>query len=305
MDRTYHKIAAFSLVSMLLLSPAVSFAKNNGEGKNNAHKIERGDDRKDNQSNSKKISKAKEEKRHCFKAFGHLFARGFIKNKGEIEFPADCFMPFGIKKKFGGVASSTDSTAPAITNLSVRPNTVRALITWQTDEKSDSTVFWSTSPEVDTNSSSTLNIVKSERVKDHSITIQNLTASTTYYLLVRSKDASSNTATSSVISFRTHSLPLDTTPPVISTLGYLPATSTVMFSWKTNENSSSRVYFSTTSPLVLNASSTANVFSSTLTKDHLMTASDLTASTTYYIAVESVDQSGNKTTSPSFIVTTH
>jgi hypothetical protein len=299
MNTNSQRIIVFSLALMLALTPALSFAKGNDNGKkggSNEAKQERIEIKKEAKENKK-------EARQCFKAFGHLISKGFIKNKGEVTFDAHCFLPFGIKKKFGGAASSTDTVAPVISNLAAQPNTVKALITWRTDEPSDSTVFWSTTPNVNLTSSSTLSATGSNKVKDHAMIITNLSASTTYYVVVRSKDASGNVSTSSEISFRTNSLPADTISPVISALSYLPATTTVAVSWQTNENASSRVYFSTTSPVAI-ASTTANVFDATLRQNHLLTVSGLTASTTYYFAVESVDASGNKTNSPTFTVNT-
>jgi hypothetical protein len=299
MNTNSQRIIVFSLALMLAFTPALSFAKGNDNGKkgsSNEVKQERNEIKKE-------AKEAKKETRHCFKAFGHLISKGFIKNKGEVAFDANCFLPFGIKKKFGGTASSTDTIAPVISNLAVTPNSVKALITWRTDEPSDSTVFWGTTPNLDVTSSSTLSATGNNRVKDHAMIITNLSASTTYYVVVRSKDASGNVSTSSEISFRTNSLPTDATAPVISELAYMPATTTVAVSWKTNENASSRVYFSTTSP-VATASTTANVFDATLRQNHLLTVSGLTASTTYYFAVESVDASGNKTATPTFMVNT-
>ena len=315
MNSIYHRVTALAIVFMLLLSPAVSFAKNNenkGKGKSNENRIAQNDDRDDDDDDDNeerrrdeaKAKVSKKEARQCFKAFGHLIAKGFIKKNGEIEFPADCYMPFGIKKKFRGTASSTDTMAPVISGLSVQPNTTRAVVTWQTNENSDTALFWSTTPNFSPTASTTQSLVRNESVKNHSLTLEGLTASTTYYLIVRSKDAAGNTATSSETSFRTHSLPTDSVAPVISNVSYMPGTTTLMFSWQTNENANSRVYYSTTTPLNLTATSTGNVFDATLRQNHLLTVSGLTASTTYYIAVESLDQSGNKTTSPSFTVST-
>jgi hypothetical protein len=300
MNTNSQRIIVFSLALMLAFTPALSFAKGNDndkKGSSNEAKQERNEIKKE-------AKEAKKETRHCFKAFGHLISKGFIKNKGEVAFDVNCFMPFGIKKKFGGVSSTTpDTIAPVISNLAVTPNSVKALITWKTDEKSDSTVFWSTSPNVNLASSSTMSATNSNKVKDHTMTIQGLTASTTYYVVVRSKDASGNVSTSSEISFRTNSLPADITSPVISQLSYLPATSTISVSWNTNESATSRVYFGTTTPVVATPT-TPNVFDATLRQTHLLTVSGLSTSTVYYFAVESVDASGNKTVSPTFTATT-
>jgi hypothetical protein len=191
MNSTYTKIAAFSLVSLLVLSPAVSFAKNKGEGKSE-DKIERRDEREN------------KEKHQCLRAFGHLISKGFIKNKGEVSFTEDCWMPFGIKKKYRGSATSTP----------------------------------------------------------------------------------------------------DVIPPTVSEISLLTGTTTLSVSWKTNENAFGKLYFGTTTPLNLSASSTAFLSNATLTKTHLLTLNGLSASTTYYMVIEAQDQSGNKTLTPQFNAST-
>jgi Purple acid Phosphatase, N-terminal domain len=213
----------------------------------------------------------------------------------------DCFLPFGIHKKFRGTASSTtDTIAPIITRLSIRPNTQRAVVTWRTDEQSDSTIFWSTSANVDVNSSSTASIKKDGRVKAHRILIENLTASTTYYLIVRSKDTSGNINSSSETSFVTKALIPDHTPPVISAVATLVSTSTIHVSWRTNENASSRVYYGTSAGLDVNASTTSFVETSTLSKEHTLSVNNLASSTTYYLSAESKDSSNNRSVTPVF-----
>jgi hypothetical protein len=304
MNSIYHRITALALLSVLILAPSVSFAKGNenkdkGKGHENKITLNRG-----SEARGKDEANTKKEKNVCLRAFGHLIAKGYIKNKGEVNFVADCFLPFGIKKKFGGTASTTDNVAPTLSNLQVNTNGTTARATWNTDEQSDTTVFWSTIPNFSLTSSSTQNKSVNEMVRDHSVLLENLSASTTYYLIVRSKDLAGNTATSSQATFTTQALPADTTAPVLSSIAYLSSTSTISMSWITNENANSKIYYSTTTPLDLNATTTANVFSGLLTQNHLLAATGLTASTTYYFAVESIDTSGNKTVSPSFTLMT-
>lgn len=96
----------------------------------------------------------------------------------------------------------------------------------------------------------------------------------------------------------------DTTAPVISNVA---ATSTTMNSthitWTTNEPANSRVYYSTTTPVVA-TSTTPNVFSASLVSDHDLTLTGLTASTTYYFTVESTDAADNTRTSAGHSFTT-
>lgn len=89
----------------------------------------------------------------------------------------------------------------------------------------------------------------------------------------------------------------DVIVPVISGLG---ATSTIATStriiWLTNELANSKVWYSTSTPLVI-ATSTLTVSSSGLILSHDLTISSLTASTTYYYLVTSADAAGNTATS--------
>jgi len=119
----------------------------------------------------------------------------------------------GIRKKLGqpistpsgedGEEDEDDTTAPVISEVTATSTTATSThITWLTDEKSDSQVWYDilTSFEITT---STLTIDSSDSVLDHSLTISDLTASTTYYYIVASTDEEDNTATSSEYSFTT------------------------------------------------------------------------------------------------------
>ncbi len=90
--------------------------------------------------------------------------------------------------------------------------------------------------------------------------------------------------------------PTDTTAPAISALSITPASTTATVIWTTNESASSRVWYGTSTPLTI-ANPTLSVFNSTLTLAHSLSLSGLTASTTYYVVVESKDAAGNTATS--------
>jgi len=94
-----------------------------------------------------------------------------------------------------------DVTPPVISNVQATNITLTsAVIQWTTDEDSDSVVEYGTSPGNYTHSES-----DSAMVTSHSVTLSNLTPSTTYYYRVKSTDASENTATSSEYDFTTQS----------------------------------------------------------------------------------------------------
>lgn len=317
----YRKLGVFALIFVLGLSiiPAYSYAKdgNNNNNSGRGNRSERIDDRNEDNDDDRDSSDDKNRgennngnrenasNRSCRRIFRHLFSRNFFMNNDNFNSFMECLRPFGINARFSGMASSTpDITAPIITNLSIKPNTTKVNISWLTNEKSDSTVFWSTSANIDVNSSSTASSTQSALIRNHQIVIENLTASTTYFIIVRSKDASSNIGTSSETSFTTKTTIPDNFPPVVSEITLLVGTSTVNVGWKTNENATSRVYYGTSIGLDVNASTTNFIENSTLKKNHTLTISNLATSTTYYFAIESKDVNNNRTVTPTFTTTT-
>jgi len=94
-----------------------------------------------------------------------------------------------------------DVTAPVITGVVASNTASTTEISWDTDEDSDSEVWFSTSPTVDTSVASNENSATLETA--HIIPVTGLTASTTYYYVVGSTDGSGNSATSTEDSFTT------------------------------------------------------------------------------------------------------
>ena len=133
--------------------------------------------------------------------------------------------------------------------------------------------------------------------------ILGLLPATTYHFRIQSQYASGNTATSSDQIVVTLALP-DTTPPVISALTATPSSMNATVNWTTNEPGTTKVYYSTVTPLVLTATSTLSMENVTLVTDHSLLLTGLTATTTYYFAAESRDASGNVATSSEQTFTT-
>jgi len=108
----------------------------------------------------------------------------------------------GILKKLCAT-STPDIIAPIISAVAATSTTATSTqITWLTNEKANSKVWYSTStPLVVT--TSTPAVSSSDFVLNHSLTLSNLTASTTYYYLISSADKSGNTATTTEKSFMT------------------------------------------------------------------------------------------------------
>lgn len=90
---------------------------------------------------------------------------------------------------------------------------------------------------------------------------------------------------------------LDTTAPVISSIVTSVGASTTTINWITNEAATSKVYFGTTTPLSISASSTLSISNSSLVNNHSISLSGLATSTTYFFVVESKDSSANTTIS--------
>lgn len=96
------------------------------------------------------------------------------------------------------VTSSSDTTAPVISNIQVTSIARRsATVTWTTNEAATHRVEYGT-----TSSLGSWKTVTG-RSTSHSVGLSSLTANTTYYYRVVSADAAGNTATSSVRTFKT------------------------------------------------------------------------------------------------------
>ncbi len=160
-----------------------------------------------------------EDKRPCaIVPPGHLIAPGWLKkHKGEDKpiVPECQKLPRGIKDLLGrdddddddgpnGTPTPTstptptpipDTTAPVISSVSVTNiASTTATISWQTNESSTSKVYYATTTPV--NFGSALTVSNSSFVTNHALGLTGLTASTTYYYVLESKDASLNASTS-------------------------------------------------------------------------------------------------------------
>lgn len=198
----------------------------------------------------------------------------------------------------GGTSTTTpDRTAPVIFGINAVPSTTGAAVSWQTNESSDSTVWYATSTPV-VGASGGAKVANASLTTSHTINLNSLMTSTTYYYLVVSKDASGNTATSTVGAFTTGTVSSDVTAPLIYNVSTIPAVNSASVMWTTNENANSRVWFAKTSD-VMNDSTRATVSDNALVTAHNATLTGLTQGTTYYFLLVSGDASGNIATSSS------
>lgn len=95
----------------------------------------------------------------------------------------------------------------------------------------------------------------------------------------------------------------DITAPILSGITATASSTHALVTWTTNEASSSRVRYATST--ITTASSTESVFDENLVTNHSLSLTGLSASTTYYFYVKSVDANGNIATSSQQMFTTN
>lgn len=241
-------------------------------------------------------------KRVCAKVPpGHLVAPGWLrKHDGERPIVPLCQnLPPGIIKQLPTSTtptSTTDVTAPVIANVGASVGPTSVLVSWTTNEPADTQMAYGTSTAYGlTTALGPLFLI------NHSQGISGLSTVTTYHYQVRSKDPAGNLATSTDQSFTTAAG--DTTAPVISSVGVIASSTQATVVWTTNEPSTSKVYFGTSSTVDTAATSTPSVSTSTLVTSHSVDLMSLATSTTYYLVVESADGFGNTSTSSASFAT--
>jgi hypothetical protein len=287
---TGRTLAAIAVASSLLFIPTSVFAKSNSKAKTN-------------------IKAVSAQTAGCpTSGYGHLVAPGWQKKNGTLTIPANCVLPYGIAKKVYGpyatsTATTTDTMAPAISSIVVTPGVTTAVVTWSTNEAADSAVFFSSSLPVNMGATSTQVVSSGAKVLSHSATLTNLNASTTYYAVIRSRDAAGNVSISSPVSFATTNF-VDSIAPTLTNFITFVGTSTVRVTWSTNELSTSKVFYSTTTPVVTSSTSTPFVEDTSSTLNHSVTLTGLSTSTLYRILVQSKDMAGNIGSGVEFPVTT-
>ena len=180
----------------------------------------------------------------------------------------------------GGGGSQGDSTAPIISNIIVSQVTAAsAAISWTTDESSDSAIDYGLTQSFEAGTT-----FDASYVVNHSLGLGGLQEGKTYYFRIRSKDLSSNQATSSTQSFTT----LDQTAPIISNINVEDITqSSSRITWNTNEASTSIVEYG------LNESYGSSKSNSSLVTDHSVVLTGLQSGKQYHFRVRSVDSSSN------------
>jgi hypothetical protein len=169
-----------------------------------------------------------------------------------------------------------DYEAPTISNVAVTNATqTTATVTWTTNENSDSYIGYSQ------DFSYTNDQGKPALTASHSITLVGLSPSTLYHFQVKSSDASGNLATDSNSGNYNFSTDSGIAPPVISGTSSSVGSTTATVTWTTDLNSNSFVEYGTDIAYGL---ATGKYDS---TKNHSVTLSGLSPSTTYHFRMRS------------------
>ena len=138
---------------------------------------------------------------------GHLIAPGWLRKMGGVRpiVPECQKLPPGIEKKLEGQGHATttvDTATPLIRDIAVsNVGSTTVTVGWHTNEPATSKAYYGTVTPLVLGSASMVQNVS--LVMNHSLNLSGLTASTTYFYVVESKDAANNTATSSEHSFIT------------------------------------------------------------------------------------------------------
>ena len=218
-------------------------------------------------------------------------------------------LPHGIAKKIGdnkfcvgnhnGNGTTTTPTttpvvSPKILDINVSKATSTATVSWRTNINTVGEVrFGSTTP---VTASSTV-LTDATLTTLHSVSLSNLSPNTTYFYVIVARDTNGNVKESVTRQFRTDALAqpvVDTTAPniVYSTKVDLMATSTHL-AWITNEPTTGKVWVSTTTPVIVSATSTQSDV--TLNYFHNVMVGNLATSTLYYFTIMATDASNNST----------
>ncbi len=187
---------------------------------------------------------------------------------------------------------TNDAVAPVIAGTTARNITDdTADIAWNTDEASDSTVFYGLDTAYGTSVTNVTDVIL------HTVALSSLESAVTYHYYVSSDDPTGNTGSSTDLTFVT-AAPLASLPTVgISQISIQEVTRTsARVSWVTDSASTSTLDFGTTT--AYNDVSSPVTVSSGYATTHAVLLSNLDPDTTYYIRLVSVDTNGNIVSSP-------
>jgi len=188
---------------------------------------------------------------------------------------------------------AADVTPPVISAVSAGSIAyTSATITWTTNEATDNIVLYGTSTSTVTSVAGN----NTDSTTSHSVDLSGLSAGTTYYYQVQSRDSSGNVQTDDNSgSYYSLDTTADTSAPTISNLAHpVVDRNSATITWDTSESATSYVEYGTDSGLS-GAASTTEV--TDLRTEHSVIVSGLSSGTTYYYRANSKDSSDNLATS--------
>ncbi len=176
-----------------------------------------------------------------------------------------------------------DKTAPSLTDLQVKDVKAKsAIIVWNANEVTDGTVEYGQVKDTLTDKAYTSAVGISHKVK-----LANLKPGTTYYYMVKAKDAVANETKTDIGTFVT----AQAAPPKISDLkvGSIKASEATL-SWKTDTETQGSILL-----LKAGESKAAQIDYNKVAKAHTVKLSNLTSGTDYQVAVYALDLSNDET----------
>ncbi|MCU0652968.1 MAG: fibronectin type III domain-containing protein, partial [Candidatus Pacebacteria bacterium] len=213
-----------------------------------------------------------------------------FKSKDDVGNPSEFSEPISMVPG----SQPNDNVPPAISAVGTQPPTSSsAVITWTTDEVSDSLVLYSA------DESYSLSRPLSGYVTSHELLLVGLEQGTTYNYKVRSCDPANNCTDSLPATFNT--IASDNAPPIIDSVEVSGITDhKVVVSWTTNENAASFVEYSTVNGFAL-----GTIYGQLDSiSSHAVVLKPLSANTQYYFKVRSKDGAGNEAISSQGTFTT-
>ncbi len=204
----------------------------------------------------------------------------------------------------GNTAQSSENSfttvapaGPQISSVTVASaSDYNATITWTTNTDSDSHVYYANSTSSFSLSSGSGNLVGGVAPYEHSVTVTNLTPSTTYYFYVQSVDAYNNASIDKNDGAYYSFVSTNVAQPVLSNVSVVVQDQySAGITWSTDKLSNSQVFYGTSTGMYTASTSITDL--GLVTSPHSLAITGLVPATTYYFMAQSVDAGGNVGTS--------